>query len=138
MERELTELNFIHLHKYAARQAVSKTILTRSINMLKLNIVVRKVKRTDSEKDQECNTGEIEHCDTSESTSSYAQPAISKCTVKANLQHGSIKRMSSKKWQSPKNTPINLPPVQMASDNDLSMRENRDMSTQTETVRIEP
>ena len=38
---EMTEMNFIHMHKTVVREVISTTTITKSINMMKLNSVVR-------------------------------------------------------------------------------------------------
>ena len=53
MDFDMTEINFIHMHKTVVSEVISSTIITKSINMMKLNSIVRRHARVEHEQDQE-------------------------------------------------------------------------------------
>ena len=52
MNMVMSEINFIHMHKTVVTEVVSRTTITKSINMMKLNSVVRRPSTVEDEQEQ--------------------------------------------------------------------------------------
>ena len=49
---EMNEINFIHMHKSVANEVISRTTITKNINMMKLNSIVRRTVTVEAEQDE--------------------------------------------------------------------------------------
>ena len=62
MEMDMTEINFIYMHKTVVSEVISRTAITKSIQMLKLNSVVKRQSTVEPQQDEEAVSTEPTPC----------------------------------------------------------------------------
>ena len=116
---DLSEINFIHMHKTVVNEVISRTAITKSIHMMRLTSIVKRAMALEVEEEEEVETG----IEPTQSTS-----VKSKGTCRREPRKRGKKRKHDEMSQ------CNVPTVQTSTGPDVVyMPTFREVATQTVT-----